>query len=146
MHKQMHGSLRRLAFKAWPLVVPPRKLRLVQGAAAAASGAAVGSAQQAANGAALGAAAAAAGKGSASSGELGPMGRDCKIVHGKVPGPANHVLCATHGHVLDTAARMVIARSVTEYVKARAAGGAAEKGAAVAAGGAAASGQSNAPA
>jgi hypothetical protein len=45
------------------------------------------------------------------------MGQDCKPVHGKCPGPANHVLCSTHGHVLDTASGMIIAESVDDYVK-----------------------------
>jgi len=49
--------------------------------------AAGGAAAQAATGAARGAASAAAANGSASGGELGPMRPDCKIVHGKVPGP-----------------------------------------------------------
>jgi hypothetical protein len=46
-----------------------------------------------------------------------PMGQDCKPVRGKCPGPANHVLCGTHGHVLDTAIGMIIANSVDDYVK-----------------------------
>jgi hypothetical protein len=45
------------------------------------------------------------------------MGKDCKPVRGKCPGPANHVLCGTHGHVLDTAIGMIIADSVDDYVK-----------------------------
>jgi hypothetical protein len=44
-----------------------------------------------------------------------PMAPDCEIVHGKVPGPKNHVLCKTHGHIVDTAAKMVIAHSLDEY-------------------------------
>src|SRR5262249_21164737 len=44
------------------------------------------------------------------------MGKDCKPVRGKCPGPANHVLCGTHGHVLDTAIGMIIADSVDDYV------------------------------
>jgi hypothetical protein len=46
-----------------------------------------------------------------------PMPADCKIVHGKIRGPANHALCAKHGHVVDTKTRMVIAKNVTEYNK-----------------------------
>lgn len=46
-----------------------------------------------------------------------PMLPDCKIVHGKVPGPRNHVLCEKHGHVCDTDAKMIIAHSVDEYRK-----------------------------
>jgi hypothetical protein len=44
-----------------------------------------------------------------------PMGKDCKPVRGQCPGPANHVLCATHKHVLDTATGMIIADSVADY-------------------------------
>jgi outer membrane protein OmpA-like peptidoglycan-associated protein len=46
-----------------------------------------------------------------------PMAPDCEIVRGKVPGPANHALCGTHGHILDTAARTVIAHDLDEYKK-----------------------------
>jgi len=46
-----------------------------------------------------------------------PMKPDCKIVRGQVPGPVNHVLCATHGHVVDIASHMIIARSVDDYKK-----------------------------
>jgi outer membrane protein OmpA-like peptidoglycan-associated protein len=47
-----------------------------------------------------------------------PMGADCKIVRGKIPGaPANHVLCGTHGHIIDTTTRMVIAHNLEEYKK-----------------------------
>jgi hypothetical protein len=46
-----------------------------------------------------------------------PMAHDCEPVPGKVPGPANHVLCGTHGHVLDTSAGMVIAHDIEEYTK-----------------------------
>jgi hypothetical protein len=44
-----------------------------------------------------------------------PMAPDCEVVHGKVPGPKNHVLCKTHNHVMDTITQMVIAHSVEEY-------------------------------
>lgn len=44
-----------------------------------------------------------------------PMSPDCRIVHGKVAGPANHVLCGSHGHVLDVNARTVIAHDIEEY-------------------------------
>jgi hypothetical protein len=43
------------------------------------------------------------------------MQHDCKIVRGKVPGPTNHVLCATHHHVLDTTTHKVIAKDLDEY-------------------------------
>ncbi len=46
-----------------------------------------------------------------------PMETDCKPEHGYVPGPKNHLLCATHGHVIDTAAGTIIAESVASYVK-----------------------------
>jgi hypothetical protein len=46
-----------------------------------------------------------------------PMARDCEPVPGKVPGPANHVLCGTHGHILDASAGMIIAHDLEEYKK-----------------------------
>jgi hypothetical protein len=45
------------------------------------------------------------------------MQPDCYPVHGKVPGPQNHLLCSTHGHVLDVSAKVIIANSVDEYKK-----------------------------
>jgi hypothetical protein len=45
-----------------------------------------------------------------------PMETDCKPQHGYVPGPKNHLLCATHGHVIDTDAGTIIAESVASYV------------------------------
>lgn len=45
------------------------------------------------------------------------MAPDCEIVRGKVPGPANHALCGTHGHILDTTTRTVIAHDLDEYKK-----------------------------
>jgi len=44
-----------------------------------------------------------------------PMGPDCEIVHGKVPGPANHALCQTHEHVIDASSQTVIAHDLDEY-------------------------------
>jgi len=44
-----------------------------------------------------------------------PMGPDCEAVSGQVPGPANHVLCRPHEHILDTTARTVIAHDLNEY-------------------------------
>ena len=46
-----------------------------------------------------------------------PMTDDCKILRGRVPGPAHHVLCATHNHVLDTTAKTIIATSIEDYAK-----------------------------
>jgi hypothetical protein len=46
-----------------------------------------------------------------------PMAADCEVVHGKVPGPANYVLCGTHGHILDTSTNRVIAHDLDEYKK-----------------------------
>jgi hypothetical protein len=46
-----------------------------------------------------------------------PIEADCKPEHGYVPGPKNHLLCATHGHVVDTDQGMIIANSVADYVK-----------------------------
>jgi hypothetical protein len=40
---------------------------------------------------------------------------DCQTVTGQVPGPANHMLCMTHGHVIDTTSWLVIAHNVDEY-------------------------------
>jgi hypothetical protein len=44
-----------------------------------------------------------------------PMSPDCEIVRGKVAGPANHVLCRTHDHVIDASAKTVIAHDLDEY-------------------------------
>jgi hypothetical protein len=52
----------------------------------------------------------------------GPMLPDCKPIKGKVPGPAHHLLCATHGHVLDVKNEKIIALSLEQY-KANAGGG-----------------------
>jgi hypothetical protein len=49
------------------------------------------------------------------------MPADCVLVHGKVHGPKNHVLCSKHGHVVDIAAKTVIAHSLAEYDKQHAA-------------------------
>jgi hypothetical protein len=46
-----------------------------------------------------------------------PMLADCSPERGKVPGPANHLLCRTHGHVVDIATRQVIAWSVNDYIR-----------------------------
>jgi hypothetical protein len=46
-----------------------------------------------------------------------PMGHDCKVVRGKVPGPKNIVLCGAHGHILDTDKKQIIAHSLREYLK-----------------------------
>ena len=40
---------------------------------------------------------------------------DCKPVKGKVPGPAQHLLCATHGHILDIKEKKIIAISLEQY-------------------------------
>ena len=45
----------------------------------------------------------------------GPMASDCKPVHGQVPGPAEHLLCQTHGHILDVKTGQIIAASLEEY-------------------------------
>lgn len=42
---------------------------------------------------------------------------DCAPERGKLQGPAHHVLCSTHGHVLDTKAKKVIAYSPADYRK-----------------------------
>jgi hypothetical protein len=47
-----------------------------------------------------------------------PMLPDCHTVHGKVPGPENHLLCTTHNHVVDVDAKTIIAHSLEEYMKA----------------------------
>jgi ElaB/YqjD/DUF883 family membrane-anchored ribosome-binding protein len=46
-----------------------------------------------------------------------PLEADCKPEHGYVPGPKNHLLCATHGHVIDTDQGKIIAESVAAYLK-----------------------------
>ncbi len=46
-----------------------------------------------------------------------PMKADCVVVHGKVPGPKDHVLCGKHGHVLDIGKKQIIAKNVEEYKK-----------------------------
>jgi hypothetical protein len=43
------------------------------------------------------------------------MALDCEVVRGQVAGPENHVLCGTHGHVVDTNAKTVIAHDLDEY-------------------------------
>lgn len=48
-------------------------------------------------------------------GDSGPMQPDCKPVHGYVPGPAGHLLCQTHGHIVDVNAGEIIAASLDEY-------------------------------
>jgi hypothetical protein len=45
----------------------------------------------------------------------GPIAPDCRPVHGFVSGPAEHLLCQTHGHVLDVRAGQIIAGSLDEY-------------------------------
>lgn len=40
---------------------------------------------------------------------------DCKPVKGKVPGPAEHLLCATHGHVVDVKEKKIIAVNLDQY-------------------------------
>jgi hypothetical protein len=46
-----------------------------------------------------------------------PMESGCNPVHGQVPGPKNHLFCSTHGHVVDTDQKMIIANSIAAYVK-----------------------------
>jgi hypothetical protein len=49
----------------------------------------------------------------------GPMLPNCKPIKGKVPGPANHLLCATHGHVVDVKSMTIIALSLDQYKAAK---------------------------
>lgn len=44
-----------------------------------------------------------------------PMPPDCKLQPNMVDGPANHMLCTAHGHVVDTVAKVIIADSVADY-------------------------------
>lgn len=44
-----------------------------------------------------------------------PMSLDCEAVAGQVPGPANHVLCRPHDHILDLTTQTVIAHDLNEY-------------------------------
>jgi hypothetical protein len=46
-----------------------------------------------------------------------PMGKDCEVDGKVLGGPINRALCRSHGHILDTATRMVIARDLDEYKK-----------------------------
>jgi hypothetical protein len=90
------------------------------GANAAANGA-TGETTGPANGttAASGGNATANGAGATTNGKLpSPMTPECKVVHGKVPGPKNHLLCTAHNHVVDVDAKMIIAHSLDEYIKA----------------------------
>jgi hypothetical protein len=57
----------------------------------------------------------------------GAMGPDCNPVRGHVPGPAEHLLCQTHGHIVDISTGQIIAASLETYKRmgdANAAGGA----------------------
>ena len=40
---------------------------------------------------------------------------DCKPVKGKVPGPAQHLLCTTHGHIVDIKEKKIIAINLDQY-------------------------------
>ena len=44
-----------------------------------------------------------------------PADADCHPVHGKVPGPKNHLLCSVHLYVVDTDTNQVIANSLADY-------------------------------
>ena len=44
-----------------------------------------------------------------------PMLPDCVSESGKIAGPPEHQLCKTHGHVLNTQSKQIIAHSVQEY-------------------------------
>jgi hypothetical protein len=48
-------------------------------------------------------------------GSADAMSPNCKPVRGKVKGPEHHLLCATHGHVLDMKAKKVIAKDLEDY-------------------------------
>jgi hypothetical protein len=52
-----------------------------------------------------------------------PMPPGLKLLHGKVPGPKNHVLTDPDGFVVDTEAKTIIANSLDDYKKAHAAKG-----------------------
>jgi hypothetical protein len=48
-----------------------------------------------------------------------PMESDCKPVAGKLPyAPDNIVLCEPHGHVIDKTKKLIIANTVSDYLKA----------------------------
>jgi hypothetical protein len=51
-----------------------------------------------------------------------PMPADMKVVHGKVPGPKNHLLTEPEGFVVDIDAKMIIANSLADYKKAHSSG------------------------
>ena len=65
----------------------------------------------------------AAGGGGQVPGKGNAMRPDCKVVRGKVPGPVNHVLCGTHGHILDLGSKTIIANSLEQYKKTYGKGG-----------------------
>ena len=46
-----------------------------------------------------------------------PMPDGIKVVHGKVPGPKNHLLTEPDGFVVDVDAKQIIANSLDEYKK-----------------------------
>ena len=50
-----------------------------------------------------------------------PMDVDCEAGVRAAGGPPNHVVCRTHGHILDMTTRTVIAHDLEEYKKTRAA-------------------------
>jgi hypothetical protein len=50
------------------------------------------------------------------SGSPQQMQADCKVVRNRVPGPENHLLCVTHGHIVDTQSRTIIALDLKDYL------------------------------
>jgi hypothetical protein len=46
-----------------------------------------------------------------------PLEADCKPEHGYVPGPKNYLLCATHGHVIDTNQGAIIAEGTADDIR-----------------------------
>jgi hypothetical protein len=41
----------------------------------------------------------------------------CEFVKGKAPGPAHIQWCKTHGHVVDTKSKKVLAKTLDEFKK-----------------------------
>ncbi len=46
-----------------------------------------------------------------------PMAKDCKIAPGKMQGPKELALCATHGHIIDTASKTIVYANLDAFKK-----------------------------
>jgi hypothetical protein len=50
-----------------------------------------------------------------------PMAANCEIGREKIAGSTNHALCETHGHIIDTDTKQVVAHTLDEFKKMQAA-------------------------